>query len=76
MLALALMKSPPDLEKHFYRHASSIMLSVNYHLPPVESENDLNVIGVENHTRRFFNELKPGTRVVEYIPWLRYIPSR
>jgi hypothetical protein len=52
------------------------MLSVNYHLPPVESENDPNVVGVENHTRRLSHEIKPGTRMVEYIPWLRYIPSR
>ena len=31
MLVLALIKSPSDSEKHFQQHASSIMLSVNYH---------------------------------------------
>ncbi|KAI9452365.1 hypothetical protein BJY52DRAFT_937895 [Lactarius psammicola] len=40
MLALALIKNPPTLENHFHRHASSIMLSVNYHLPLVVSEDD------------------------------------
>ena len=75
ILAIALMKSPPDLEKLFYRHASSIMLSVNYHLPPAESEDDPNVVGVEKHARRLLHEVKPGTRLVEYIPWLRYFPS-
>jgi hypothetical protein len=64
------------LEKHFYRHASSIMLSINYHLPPAESEDDPNVVGVEKQARRLLYEVKPGTRIVEYIPWLRYIPSR
>ncbi|KAH9066037.1 cytochrome P450 [Lactarius deliciosus] len=76
MLALALMESPPNLEKHFHRHASSIMLSVNYHLPPVESEDDPHVVGVETHVRRLFHEMNPGTRLVEMLPWLRYIPSR
>ena len=75
MLALALMKSPPTLEKHFQRHASSIMLSVNYHLPPVVSENDPNVVGVEKHVRRLLYEMQPGTRLVEHFPWLRHIPS-
>ncbi|KAH9021013.1 cytochrome P450 [Lactarius pseudohatsudake] len=76
MLALALMKSPPNLEKHFHRHAWSIMLSVDYHLPPVESEDDPCIVGVENHVRRFLREVQPGTRLVEYFPWLRYVPSR
>ncbi|KAH9053923.1 cytochrome P450 [Lactarius vividus] len=76
MLALALMKSPPDLKKHFHRHAWSIMLSVDYHLPPVESEDDPCIVGVENHVRRFLREVQPGTRLVEYIPWLKYVPSR
>ncbi|KAH9009901.1 cytochrome P450 [Lactarius pseudohatsudake] len=76
MLALALMKSPPNLEKQFYRHALSIMLSVNYHLPPVESEDDPHVVGVETHVQRLLHEMNPGTRLVEMVPWLRYIPSR
>ncbi|KAH8985567.1 hypothetical protein EDB92DRAFT_1356158 [Lactarius akahatsu] len=60
MLALALVKSPPNLEKHLHRHASSIMLSINYHLPPVESEDDPNVVGVETHVRRLSHEMNPG----------------
>ncbi|KAI9452362.1 cytochrome P450 [Lactarius psammicola] len=48
ILALALIKSPPTMAKHFHRHAWSIMLSVNYHLPPVESEHDPSLVGVEN----------------------------
>ncbi|KAI9433722.1 cytochrome P450 [Lactarius indigo] len=71
MLALALMKSPSNLEKHFHRHAWSIMLSVNYHLPPVESEDDPYVVGVENQVRRFLREVQPGTRLVEFAKWKR-----
>ena len=76
MLALTLIKSPPILEKHFHRHASSIVLSVNYHLPPVASEDDPIVVALDNQVRRMSHEVKPGTRLVELFPWLRYIPSR
>ncbi|KAI9452368.1 cytochrome P450 [Lactarius psammicola] len=76
MLALALIKSPPTMAKNFHRHAWSIMLSVNYHLPPVESEHDPSLVGVENHVRRSLHEMHPGTRLVEFFPWLRHVPSR
>ena len=76
MVALALIKSPSDLEKHLQRHASSIMLTINYHFPPVESEDDPIVVGVTKHAERIVHELKPGARLVEFFNWMRYIPSR
>ncbi|KAI9441898.1 cytochrome P450 [Lactarius indigo] len=76
MLALALMKNPSTPENHFHRHAWSIMLSVDYHLPPVESKDDPCFVEIENHVRRFLHEVHPGTRLVEYFPWLRYVPTR
>jgi len=75
MLALALMKSPP-MKKHFQRHAWSIILSINYHLPPVESEDDPVIVGIVNHVQRVLDEIQPGARLVEYFPWMKYIPSR
>ncbi|KAH8994254.1 cytochrome P450 [Lactarius akahatsu] len=56
--------SRPSVKKHFQRHAWSIILSINYHLPPVESEG------------RPTQELDPGARLVEYFPQMKYIPSR
>ncbi|SRR6266404_1568375 len=76
ILALALMASPPDLEKHFRRHAASIMLSINYSLPPVDSEEDPVVVEIGGHTKRVLTEVQPGKRLVEYFPWMKYIPSR
>ena len=76
MLALALIKNPPDTEKHLQRHGSSIMLSVNYHLPPVDSEDDPIIVGVMKHVERIMHETRPGTRLVEFFTWMRYIPSR
>ena len=74
-MALAFMKSPPT-KKHFQRHAWSIGLSIAYRLPPVESEDDPIVVGIVDHVLRLLHEMQPGTRLVEYFPWMRYIPSR
>ncbi|KAN0137781.1 cytochrome P450 [Lactarius tabidus] len=76
MLGLSLIKSPSDPEKHFQRHASSIMLSVNYHFPPVESVDDPAVVASSYLVERMIHEMQPGTRLVEFFTWMRYIPSR
>ncbi|KAI9438807.1 cytochrome P450 [Lactarius indigo] len=76
MLALALMNSATNAKKHFQRHAWSIVLSINYRLPPVESEDDPVVIGIVDHMRRMAHEIDPRERLVEYFPWMKYIPSR
>ncbi|KAH9059147.1 cytochrome P450 [Lactarius vividus] len=75
MLALSLMKSPP-MKKQFQRHAWSVVLSINYHLPPVESEDDPVVVEIVNQVQRVLHEIQPGARLVEYFPWMKYIPSR
>ncbi|KAI9452755.1 cytochrome P450 [Lactarius psammicola] len=52
------------------------MLSVNYHFPPVDSEDDPVVVGVAKHVERLIHEMLPGMRLVEFFTWMRYIPSR
>ncbi|KAH9059152.1 cytochrome P450 [Lactarius vividus] len=76
MLALALINSAHSVKKHVQRHAWSITLTINYHLPPVESEDDLVIIGIVDHVQRVTHELEPGARLVEFFSWIRYIPSR
>ena len=76
MVALSLIRSPSDLEKPFQRHASSIMLTINYHFPPVDSEDDSTVLEVAKHVERLVHDMKPGARLVEFFTWMKYIPSR
>ncbi|KAH9022271.1 cytochrome P450 [Lactarius pseudohatsudake] len=76
MLALALMNSTHSVKKHVQRHAWSIILSINYRLPPVESNDDPVIVGIVDHVQRVGHELEPGARLVELFPWMRYIPSR
>jgi len=74
MLALALMKNPPS-PKQFQRHTWSSLLSINYHHPPIESEDDPVVVGVADHILRVMHEVHPEMRLVEFFPWMKYIPS-
>ncbi|KAI9457950.1 cytochrome P450 [Lactarius psammicola] len=76
ILALSLIKNPSNLLQHFQRHSSSIMLSISYDLPPVDSEDDPAVVGIMDHVERLLYELQPGNRLVEYFHWMRYIPNR
>ncbi|KAI9443599.1 cytochrome P450 [Lactarius indigo] len=76
MLALAMIKGPSDLKKHLQRHSWSIMLSANYHSPPVDSENDPVVVGIAKHADRLLHQVEPGARLVELFTWMKYIPSR
>ncbi|KAI9438808.1 cytochrome P450 [Lactarius indigo] len=76
VLALALMNSATSAKKHFQRHAWSIILSINYSLSPLESEDDPVIVGILDHVRRVAHELEPGARLVEFFPWMKYIPSR
>ncbi len=75
-LALALIMDPSNPPQHLQRHAASIMLSINYSLPPVDSEDDPAVVGITTHNDRLLYELQPGSRLVEFFTWMRYIPSR
>ncbi|KAI9447043.1 cytochrome P450 [Lactarius psammicola] len=75
ILALALIKSPSNPLQHLQRHTASIMLSINYHSPPVDSD-DPAVVGILDHVMRLLHELQAGNRLVEYFPWLRHVPSR
>jgi len=75
-LALALITNPSNPLRHLRRHSSSIMLTINYDWPPVDSEDDPAVVGITNHAIRLLNELQPGKRLVEFFTWMRYIPTR
>ena len=75
MLALSLMKNP-ILEKDFERHTASIMFSINYQFLPAESGDHPHAAGIANFLECMLHEMQPGARLVEYLPWLRYVPSR
>ena len=75
ILALELMKNPSDREALLRRHSLSIMLSINYNLPPAQSDSDPLILEIIERTRNISQSLEPGAHLVELFPWLRYAPS-
>jgi cytochrome P450 len=76
LLAWNLLANPADLDKQFRRTAASMIMSVLYDLPPVESDNDPNVSRVKEHMARLVASTTPGAHWVEFLPWMKYIPKR
>ncbi|KAF8273313.1 cytochrome P450 [Lactarius quietus] len=64
-LTLSMMKKPIQA-KDFQRHTSSIMFSINYHSPPVESEDDPRLVGIANFLKRLRHEMRPGCRFAKW----------
>ncbi len=69
MLALDLMnlKGPSYRETHLRRHSLSIMLSINYHLPPAQSESDPLLLAIIDRTWQVSHALEPGVHLVEFF---------
>jgi hypothetical protein len=76
LLAWNLLSKPADVDKQFRRTAASMIMSVLYDLPPVESDNDPNVSRVKKHMARLVASTTPGAHWVEFLPWMKYIPKR
>ncbi len=76
-LALDLVKSSSQWGSHLRRHTLSIMLSINYQLPPAQSESDpLHLAVINDQLVRILQAAESGTPLVELLPFLRYVPSR
>jgi hypothetical protein len=76
LLAWNILSKPTDSDKQFRRTAASMIMSVVYDLPPVESDNDPNVSRVKEHMERLVASTTPGAHWVELFPWMKYIPKR
>jgi len=76
LLACGLLDEPAKWEQHCCRSAASMILSVLYGYPTIMSERDHTVEGINNCADRLTRALYPGAHLVEFFPWMRYIPSR
>ncbi|KAI0064320.1 cytochrome P450 [Artomyces pyxidatus] len=76
LLTLNILAQPAAWESHFRRAASSMIMSVTYNTPPLESEDDPRVKDVFDFVTRVTQALIPGAYLVELFTWMKYIPSR
>jgi hypothetical protein len=76
LLACDCLVKPAQLDKHFRRAAASMVLSVVYGMPAITSEQDRTVEVVNDFANRLTSAAYPGAHLVEFLPWMRHIPSR
>ena len=76
LLAAGGLAEPAQWDKHLRRAAASMVLSVVYDQPTIKSEQDRNVKLINDFVQRLTRAAYPGAHLVEFFPWMLYIPSR
>jgi len=76
LLTAGLLAEPSTWDSHFRRTAASMVMSVIYDTPPIISEKDSSVKAVNDFVARLTRAALPGAHLVEFFPWMMYIPSR
>ena len=72
--ACDLLGEPARWEQHFRRAAASSTLSVVYGHPTLLSEQDPIIRVINDFSERLFHAIGMGSHLVEFFPWLRYLP--
>ncbi|VDB91013.1 unnamed protein product [Peniophora sp. CBMAI 1063] len=75
-LAQGLLKEPHLWDDHLRRTAASMVMSVTYDTPMLTSAEDPRVREVNDFTARLTRSAMPGAHLVEFLPWLMYVPRR
>jgi hypothetical protein len=76
LLAAEGLAEPGRWDRHLRRAAASMVLSVVYDKPTIRSEQDQNVTLINDFVQRLTRAAYPGAHLVEFFPWMLYIPSR
>lgn len=76
LLASDMLVGPTRWDQHFRRAAASTTLSALYGYPTVRSEQDHVVRAINDFGERLFRATFMGAHLVQFLPWLRHLPSR
>jgi hypothetical protein len=76
LLAGDMLVSPARWDQHFRRASASTTLSVLYGHPTLKSEQDHIVEAINDFGERLSKATLPGAHLVQFFPWLRYLPGR
>jgi hypothetical protein len=78
ILASSLLSSSTGakLEKQFHRVAASMILSIVYDYPTLESIEDPTLQKIEGYVLRLSHAAMPGSYFVNIFPWMLHIPER
>ncbi|KAL0568407.1 hypothetical protein V5O48_013576 [Marasmius crinis-equi] len=67
--------TPKLWDSELQRAAASLLLSVIYNLPILESSDDPAINRISQFASRVTQAMFPGTYFVEYLPLMRYFPA-
>jgi hypothetical protein len=76
LLASDLLVGPARWDRHYRRAAASTTLSLFYGYPTLKSEQDPIVLAINDFAERLFKAVSVGSHLVQFLPWLRHLPSR
>ena len=76
VLAGDMIRLPTEWDRHLRRSSASMVLGVTYNFPAIESEQDPRITRANNFIERLTHAALPGAHIVEFLPWLLYIPNR
>ena len=78
LLVSALLTNSPssDRLKHFQRAGTSVIMSILYDYPTIMSEHDTTIKKIDSYNKRAAYAATPGNFLVEFFPWMMYIPER
>ncbi|KAJ8082135.1 hypothetical protein PM082_007982 [Marasmius tenuissimus] len=62
-------------DSELQRAASSLVLSMIYNLPILQSSDDPVINRINEFVSRLTKAMYPGTYFVEFFPWMRYFPA-
>jgi hypothetical protein len=75
-MASDMLVVPARWDQHFRRAAASTTLSILYGYPTLKSEQDHVVRDINDFAARLFRAAVMGAHLVQFLPWLRHLPSR
>ena len=75
VLALHMLDDPTNWDNHYRRSSASTILSIVYGWPPVDPSRDSVVEEVHKLAFRVAHAIRPGTYMVESLPWMLYLPE-
>jgi hypothetical protein len=75
ILATSLLTNPEDRQKHFMRAGASTMMAILYDYPTLASVHDKAIEDIERNLRWSKQASTFGSFLVEFFPWMLYIPQ-
>jgi len=76
ILASSILDNPEALVNHIERSSASATMSILYDYPTLEGNHDKAITEIHAFINRVSAAGAPGAYLVDWFPWIMYIPER